>query len=90
MRLKEGYTIDDFKTVIDKKVSGWLGTEFEQYLTPQTLFGSKFEKYLNQKIITKSKRVKNSYDDIPKLRFDNFRPREYDYAALERKLLGWE
>lgn len=48
-RLKEGFTVDDFKTVIDKKCDGWLGTEFEQYLTPDTLFApSKFEKYLNQ------------------------------------------
>ena len=48
-RLKEGYTFDDFITVIDKKYEEWLGTEFEQYLCPETLFGTKFEKYLNQK-----------------------------------------
>lgn len=46
-RLAEGYTLDDFKTVIDKKCAEWLGTEFEQYLRPQTLFGTKFESYLN-------------------------------------------
>lgn len=48
-RLKEGFTVDDFKTVIDKKCDQWLGGEYEQYLTPDTLFApSKFEKYLNQ------------------------------------------
>lgn len=48
-RLKEGFTVDDFKTVIDKKCDQWLGSEYEEYLTPDTLFApSKFEKYLNQ------------------------------------------
>ena len=49
-RLNEGYTLEDFKTVIDKKCSEWLNTDMEKYLCPDTLFGSKFEKYLNQKI----------------------------------------
>lgn len=48
-RQREGYTLDDFKTVIDKKVKEWKGSEFEKYLRPATLFGSKFESYLNQK-----------------------------------------
>lgn len=48
-RLNEKYTLDDFITVIDKKVKEWTGTEFEKYLCPETLFGTKFEKYLNQK-----------------------------------------
>lgn len=47
-RLKEGYKPDDFKTVIDKKYNDWIGTEYEKYLRPETLFGSKFESYLNQ------------------------------------------
>lgn len=46
-RFKEGYTVDDFITVIDKKYAEWKGTKFEQYLCPETLFGTKFEKYLN-------------------------------------------
>lgn len=48
-RLKEGFTYDDFVCVIDKKYNEWNGTEFEKYLCPETLFGTKFEKYLNQK-----------------------------------------
>lgn len=47
-RFKEGYTLDDFKKVIDNKVSEWYGTDFQKYLCPETLFGTKFEKYLNQ------------------------------------------
>ena len=52
-RLEEGFTIDDFKTVIDKKCDEWLGTEMQQYLRPETLFGTKFEGYLNARIIKK-------------------------------------
>lgn len=48
-RIKEGYTVDDFKKVIDNKVSEWFGTEMQKYLRPETLFGTKFESYLNQK-----------------------------------------
>lgn len=47
-RLKEGYTVDDFKTVIDKKCNEWKGTKLEKYLTPKTLFApSHFDTYLN-------------------------------------------
>lgn len=54
-RLNEGYSLNDFIVVIDKKCAEWLNTDFEQYLCPETLFGTKFEKYLNQK--TKSKLI---------------------------------
>lgn len=47
-RLNEGFTVDDFKTVIDKKAKEWMGTDMEKYLRPETLFGNKFEGYLNQ------------------------------------------
>ncbi|MBV5191131.1 conserved phage C-terminal domain-containing protein [Staphylococcus chromogenes] len=47
-RTDEGFNIDDFKKVIDNKVSEWKGTDMEKYLRPETLFGTKFEGYLNQ------------------------------------------
>lgn len=48
-RIKEKFTVDDFKTVIDKKCSEWLKKpNMVQYLRPETLFGTKFESYLNQ------------------------------------------
>lgn len=47
-RLKEGYTLKDFKQVIDTKTSEWQGTEFAKFLRPVTLFGTKFENYINQ------------------------------------------
>ena len=49
-RLNEGFTIEDFKSVIDKKVDDWLDDEeWAKFLRPETLFGTKFEGYLNQK-----------------------------------------
>lgn len=56
-RLNEGYKLDDFIAVIDKKYNEWVGTEFEQYLVPETLFGTKFEKYLNQKEVRKNESI---------------------------------
>lgn len=48
-RLKEGFKVDDFKRVVDNMWTDWRGTEWEKYLRPSTLFGSKFENYLNRK-----------------------------------------
>ena len=48
-RLNEGYTLDDFRTVIDKKVRSWKNdARMAQYLRPETLFGTKFDGYLNE------------------------------------------
>lgn len=47
-RWDEGYTLSDFETVISKKAAEWMGTERAQYLRPETLFGNKFDSYLNQ------------------------------------------
>lgn len=46
-RLAEGFTVAAFKIVIDKKCDEWQGTEWERFLRPETLFGTKFEGYLN-------------------------------------------
>lgn len=59
-RLKEGYTVDDFKTVIDKMYLKWKGTEYEDYLRPQTLFGTKFESYLNSKGVITDESIKRN------------------------------
>lgn len=57
-RIKEGFTVADFETVINKKCEEWLGTEWEKFLRPSTLFGTKFEGYLNAKT---SKRKEEGY-----------------------------
>lgn len=49
-RMNEGFTVEDFKSVIDIKTQEWLNdSKFQVYLQPSTLFGTKFENYLNQK-----------------------------------------
>ena len=66
-RLAEGFTADDFKTVIDKKCTEWMGTEWEKFLRPETLFGTKFESYLNAKTrkeVTKGGTAENPDDGI--------------------------
>ena len=56
-RIKEGYVFDDFKYVIDIKAGQWMNTEMEQYLRPQTLFGNKFNSYINERPITNGKQI---------------------------------
>lgn len=62
-RLAEGFTLDDFLTVIDKKCADWMGTEWEKFLRPETLFGTKFEGYLNAKAGKHATAPKRDYDN---------------------------
>ena len=55
-RLAEGFTADDFKAVISKKAKEWQNTDMAQYLRPETLFGTKFEGYLNQPEVRNNRR----------------------------------
>lgn len=64
-RLAEGYKTDDFFTVIDKKCAEWLNTDMAKFLRPATLFGNKFEGYLNQKT-TSQKTANNDGFDVDK------------------------
>ena len=67
-RLDDGFTVDDFKTVIDKKTEAWRGTEMAKYLRPETLFGTKFESYLNEQVVKTNKKAKieepTDWDDL--------------------------
>lgn len=48
-RLKEKFVLEDFKKVIEFKCQQWLGdAKMSAYLRPETLFGTKFESYLNE------------------------------------------
>lgn len=93
-RFNEGYTLDDFKTVIDKKYHEWgrkpTKEELQRgvndmriYLRPKTLFGSNFDVYLNQeqteKVPAKPPVSRN---------LNNFERREYDMDSLEEQLLN--
>ncbi|HEW0989068.1 TPA: conserved phage C-terminal domain-containing protein [Streptococcus pneumoniae] len=66
-RLKEGYVLEDFKKVVDIMVAKWKGTEYEQYLQPQTLFGNKMDNYLNQPMPKRSTILTSTIDE--RLRF---------------------
>lgn len=48
-RLRDGFKETDFINVIETKCEEWLDTEMEKYLRPDTLFGTKFENYVNQR-----------------------------------------
>lgn len=67
-RFNEGFTLDDFKTVIDKKINEWSSTDMSKYLRPETLFGTKFESYLNQQTKTNKQRSRgydtSEYDNL--------------------------
>lgn len=52
-RWSEGYRLEDFKQVIDNMVKDWSGTKYAKYLRPETLFGTKFDGYLNQGNVVK-------------------------------------
>lgn len=61
-RLKEGFTVDEFKLVIDKKCADWLNNrDMARYLRPETLFGPKFENYLNAQPLPQARINANTY-----------------------------
>lgn len=73
-RMNEGFSVDDFFKVIDKKSAEWQGTSMAKFLRPETLFGTKFEGYLNQVIIKdKPKGNSNVYTPEPP-KYKEFEP----------------
>ena len=58
-RINEGFTEDDFIKVIDNKFKEWVNTDMQKYLRPETLFGTKFEGYLNQKEVVSNGQYSN-------------------------------
>ncbi|TRW73713.1 DNA replication protein [Lactococcus lactis] len=66
-RWNEDYKLDDFKRVVDNKVADWTGKTIngqpaEKYLQPSTLFGTKFDNYLNQAPMRQEQA--QPYDDL--------------------------
>lgn len=64
-RWNDGFRLDDFKQVILNKAAEWQNnSDMAKYLRPETLFGTKFEAYLNQKRVEKNKsKPKRQYED---------------------------
>lgn len=71
-RLNEGFTLEDFKTVINKKYDEWAGTEMDKFLRPETLFGTKFQQYLNQRVVPKTEKPAEKPKQPPIERYGNF------------------
>lgn len=85
-RINEKFTLDDFKKVIDIKSKQWLGGEMEQYLRPQTLFGTKFESYLNENDITRITPAKNKTKfHVEENRTDKYNADELDKMAQRKR-----
>lgn len=63
-RWNEGFRLDDFKRVIDNKVTAWRGGEMERYLRPETLFGTKFEGYLNETPTQRQTRTERNQSEL--------------------------
>ena len=64
-RQNEGFELDDFKAVIDHMCAEWLhDKKMRQYLRPETLFGTKFEGYLNNRGRGGYLRQHNAPDDL--------------------------
>ncbi|MFT9267032.1 conserved phage C-terminal domain-containing protein [Oenococcus sp.] len=50
-RLKEGFTADDLKTVIDRACQHWKGkSAYDHFLRPETIFNNRFDERLNDTI----------------------------------------
>lgn len=85
-RWNEGYRLDDFKRVIEIKSKEWLNTPAVKYLQPSTLFGTKFDQYLNQKDASPVG-FNNGYtkQTIRKETLPDWASDDYDYKEVEAK-----
>lgn len=62
-RKKNGYSLEEFKTVINNKSKDkWFCKE--GHMNPVTLFGTKFDKYLNERIIIKTEEINKIDKDL--------------------------
>ncbi|MDU2491176.1 MAG: phage replisome organizer N-terminal domain-containing protein [Clostridium celatum] len=87
-RISDGFTKADFEKVIDIKVSEWINTDMQRYLRPETLFGNKFESYLNQKegINNGNNRIRSVGQNTSKgEKFEGFRPEQNNYQLSDEE-----
>ena len=80
-RIRDGFTEEDFKKVIDKKVKEWKGTEQAMYIRPSTLFApSHFEEYLNAPEKVPLKPLQHS-------QLHHMMKADYNIEELEKRLI---
>lgn len=84
-RWNEGFRLEDFKKVIDNKVAEWENSDMEKFLRPETLFGTKFESYLNQKEVQSGSTGQNT--KTSKGKWTGFKPKQSnnELTAEDRK-----
>lgn len=87
-RFDDGFDIDDFKMVINNMVSVWFNDpKMNKYLRPSTLFGDKFEDYLNSKPIPKSKSFNNDHRRVEKATdWSKYESNMTEAEALKKRL----
>mgnify|MGYP000959972017 CR=1 FL=1 len=84
-RWNEGFNLNDFKTVIDKKCVEWMGdAKMEKYLRPVTLFGTKFESYLNQLSVEIKKDKYQKQHDTLRALYQEFKEEEDRHSNFKR------
>lgn len=67
-RLAEGHSVEDFKTVIRKKSKQWMTNDrMSSFIRPRTLFGPKFEDYLNEIEVIEKTKAQKTQDDLIEL-----------------------
>lgn len=73
-RLNEDFTVADFKQVIDTKYASWINKpEMVGYLRPSTLFGNKFEQYLNEKVKHSAQSEVSNQNQVSKEEFERLK-----------------
>ncbi len=66
-RLNEEFTLDEFRMVIEGRFAEWgNSSSMRQYLRPETLFGNKFESYLQHAILNATKPITDGRESTSK------------------------
>jgi len=91
--MSEGFTVENFITVNEKKVKQWLhDPEMSKYLRPATLYGNKFDGYLNEVVCdlpaTNSNSLnKNKFQSVDERRIENNK-KVFEESLMEIKHEG--
>ena len=85
-RVSEGYTLEQMKSVIDKKFAEWsCDGKMRSYLRPSTLFGDRFEEYLNAPLPAEVEEKRKSSEHVASLK-KQLREKERDHDGIEKRL----
>jgi len=60
-RIRDGHSLAQARTVVQAKVREWRGTEFDKYLRPATVFGPKFDSYLQAAVKGTTRRTNDKH-----------------------------